>query len=318
MKEIIETRNVRAVKNAVRDTINKNGMIAVIADVGAGKSTMYSVLKNYWDSYPHKFSVVEMKSFRSRHSRISSIMELLIGACEPGATVPQVIEKRFFMLRDVLRSTKKHVILVADEAQDLNLQTYRDLKKIHEIDGDGRSHLFSIVLFGKTHQQWGRIFATPELGYRLQYLKLEALTSDETILIAEKAFLLKFQNERVKERFSASMIHRTPLDIEFAANSIRHFFGVSEDEVVTVSDEIIAQLSRLTLRYQVNLAGIKQKAIAERASNELNRNVSVQRVSELMNDNLKDKKLGDQLEAIVKKMLNENYSRPREASGSTL
>lgn len=316
--EIIETRNVRAVKNAVRDTINNNGMLAVIADVGAGKTTMYDVLKNYWEQYPHQFTVVEMKAFKCQYSRISSIMELLISACEPAATVPRVIEKRFFMLRDALRASKKRIILVADEAQDLNMQTFRDIKKIHEIDGVGQKHLFSIVLFGKTHLQWNRVFSTPELGHRLHYFKFEGLAADEIILIAEKTFLLKFQNERVKERFAASMTHKTPLDVEFASRSIRHHFGVPGTEIVPVTDETIARLSRMTLKYQVKLAGIKQREIAERATRELKKNVSVQRVSEVFNDNSKDAKLTDQIVGVVNKMLNENYSTPQEVSGSNL
>jgi len=306
MKEIVETKNVKAVKNAVRNTINEKGMVAIIGEIGIGKTTMYNVLKSFWESHPHKFTVIEMMSFKSRNSRISPIMELLIQAMSPGAHVPHIIEKKYFMLRDHLRDTKKNIILVADEAQDLNMQTFRDIKKIHEIAGGGQDHLFSVVFFGKTDLKWRRLFDTPELGERMHRLKLEKLSAEELVLIAEKTFNLRFQTPKAKERFASAMSNRTPLDVQFTARSIRHFYGVPQDQVVPVTNEMIADLSTMTLKYQVNMVGLTQGQIAERASEELGKTVSRQRISETLNG--KDSPLKQGIETVIQKMMDEHYS----------
>jgi hypothetical protein len=308
-RQLIETKNVRAVKNAVRDTVNRNGFLAVVADIGSGKTRICSELVDFWRQYPHKFAVVKTEGFKHRYSRISAIMEFLIEELSPGTAAPLVIEKKYRALSHHLRDTKKKVILIADEAQDFSLQTFRDLKKIHEITGNGMKNLFSIILFGKTDRQWSRVFAMPELGFRMRTMKLEDLSGDEVIQIAEKSYLLKFQNERVKERFAASLHFKTPLGVEFASRAVKMQGGAGEDDPVTVTTEIIQKLPFFTIKYQFRILGIKQKEFAQYA-NEMgcSRKINDQRVSELLSGRIEDNSLESELSTLAMSMIHAHFT----------
>lgn len=309
MPELIETKNIRTVKSAVREAVNENGFLAVIADVGSGKTAIFNDLKNFWSSYPNRFSVVDLKEFKMKHSRISVIMELLILACDPGASVPQPVEKRYIMLRDVLRTTKKKVILTTDEAQDFNFQTFRDLKKIHEIDSDEKENLFSIILFGKTDRQWNRVLAEPELGYRISFLPLDDLAGEEIIQIAEKRFKLSFQNERIKERFCARLPYKTPLGIKFAGDAIRMMKGLDKDSAVIVDAEAIQKLPYYTIKIQLKQLKLKQVDAMEYCKAVLpGRGVNNQRYSEFMNGKLENESLQEDLMLATESFIHHRFS----------
>lgn len=313
----VETQNVRAAKNAVRDCVNNNGFMAVIAEVGAGKTRLFNILTEHWEKYPHKFSVVKLRSFRQRagNSRISSIMNELIRAIDPDTDIPRVIEQRYALLEDCLRSSKKNIILIIDEAQDMSVQTFRDLKKIHEIDGD-RENLFSIILLGKTHRQWNHILKTPELGYRINCLKLEDLTSDEIIQIAEESFNLKFENQRVRDRFCSAVKYKTPLGVKFISNALRMQTGAGKTESFTVTSEIIKIVPYLTIKYRVRQANIKNVDIVETAQKALpHRKINKQRISELLNGHLDNDVLEGELTAVIESMISNQFAESRVNHG---
>lgn len=310
-RELIETKNVRMIKNAVRDTVNRNGFLAVIADIGSGKTRILSELTDYWTQYPHKFAVVKMHGFRHKYSRVSAIIQLLCEEINPDLDISAfMIEKKYHALGDALRETKKKVILIVDEAQDFNHQTFKDLKKIHEITGNGLKHLFSIILFGKTDRKWNYVFSTPELGYRIRHLTLDELTQDEIITIAEKSYLLTFQNERVKESFARQIQFKTPLGIEFSANSIRNQYGLDEDQKAMVTREIMQKLPFFTIKYQFKMLGIRQKDFAQYA-NEMgaSKKVNEQRASEFFGGKLNDEKLEKELQGYAMSLINNRFSK---------
>jgi ABC-type dipeptide/oligopeptide/nickel transport system ATPase subunit len=299
------------IKNAVRDTVNHNGFLAVIAEIGSGKTRICSELVDFWKQYPQKFAVVKMHGFRHKYSRISAVMQLLFEEIKPGVDISAfMIEKKYQALGDVLRETKKRVILVVDEAQDFNHQTFRDLKKIHEITGGGLKHLFSIILFGKTDRKWKQVFSTPELGFRIKHVSLDDLTQEEIIAIAEKSYLLTFQNERVKESFARQIQFKTPLGIEFASNSIRNQYGLDDEQKALVTQEIMQKLPFFTIKYQFKLLGIKQKDFAQYA-NEMgsSKKINEQRASEFFGGKLNDDKLENELQGYAMSLINNRFNQ---------
>jgi len=304
MREIVETKNVATAKNAVRNTLNKKGMLAIVGDIGIGKTTMYNILKSFWETYPHKFSVVEMKCFKSRYSRISPIMKSILRAIDPSQKIPVTTEEKYFLLRDELKKSKKNIILVADEAQDLNLQTFKDIKKIHEIFGE-EEHLFSFVCFGKHDTKWTDVFSTPELGSRMQLVELGRCSKEELSLIAKKTFKLKFQSDRILERFITFLPNKTPLDIQDAANIIRYNKAVPESQTVEITQDIMINLPAMLIKYRNKKSGVTQAKIAEAMSKELGRHFSRQTVARILSD--PDSPLHEKANEINQRMLNGFY-----------
>ncbi|MBE7439087.1 MAG: ATP-binding protein [Spirochaetales bacterium] len=298
---LIETRNVAVANKAIAQTIKKNGFLAIVADVGSGKTTLHNRLVDYWQhDERRRFVVVSLKGFTKTASRISQIMKLLIEACDPTAYVPGSVERQYHALAQALRqaeSTRRKVILVIDEAQDLNLQTFRDLKKIHEIAGADSDHLFSIILFGKTHRTWERIFNQPELGHRIDHLGLHPLTEDDIVLIAQKRFGLVFSGPGLKGRFASAILYRTPLGIQHLCNLLRVEFedAVDKQGNFQLKGEHIAALPRLDLRYRLRKSNYTQRDVlitAKRMYPDM-KGINAQRVSETLSGKLEGSSLSE-------------------------
>lgn len=303
----IETKNVRMVKNAVRNAVNNNNMIAVIGDIGSGKTTISNYLLDFWSAYPNRFRVVFIKGFDMRISRISSIMKLLIEKINPDAHIPTQIERIYDVLAYELKSfcTKKEnrVILMIDEAQDLTLQTFKDIKKIHEISGNGRAHLLSVILFGKPHRKWDLLYGGPELGFRIQNVILEPLSAEELTQIAEEHFQLRFESSKVRERFVASMPYKTPLGVEHFAITVKKELGVDDDNEVMVTADMLSKIIMLTYKIRLKHAGGTQAGLAEFAAKVSGKRISRQRVNEFLNDKLGDEELSREMTLLAEEYI---------------
>lgn len=303
----IETKNVRTVKNAVRTAVNNNRMTAVIAEIGSGKTTLFDYLSDFWRQHPSRFKVITIKGFDMKASRVSAIMKLLIEKINPDAHIPVQIERIYDVLTHELRAfcSKKEnrVILMIDEAQDLNTQTFRDIKKLHEISGNGRAHLLSVILFGKPHRKWDLLYSSPELGFRIQDVILEALSADELVQIAEEKFSLKFESKKVRERFVASMPYKTPLGVEHFSLAIKKELGVDDDDTVMVTADLVARIIMLTYKIRLKQAGGTQGGFADFASSVSSRKISRQRSNEFFNGKLDNAELNREMSLLAEEYL---------------
>lgn len=312
---LVETRNVKAVKQAVQNTLLENGFLAIVAEVGSGKTLLFNHLTEKWEAKPEKFVVVRIKSFKHLNSRIGTIMELMIEALDPELTIPKSIERRYEILRRLLRQAeheKRYVIVIVDEAQDVNLQTLRDLKKIHELAGT-RTHLFSIVLFGKNMGKiWDLVFKSPELGYRIRRVRLDALTNEEVALMAEQRFHLRFASDRVKEKFVAMLTHRTPLGIQWVAEALHNlpeFESARRGEYVHITLEVLHRLPMARDKFRLDHAGIKHREVAERVKHDYPQlNISPPRVSEFLAGKPVTEAVGEAIAETIERMIVEAYS----------
>ncbi|HQO03406.1 MAG TPA: ATP-binding protein, partial [Spirochaetota bacterium] len=269
-------------------------------DIGSGKTTMINHLAGFWEHNSHRFRVVKIEGFKMRDSRISSIMRELIVKINPSAQIPVQIERIYHALTDELRAFTRNrnnrVILMVDEAQDWNLQTFRDVKKIYEINGNGMEHLLSVVFFGKPHKKWNWILESEELGFRIDPIFLEKLDAEEMARLAEERFGLRFVSKRVKDRFVAAVMFRTPLGIEYFARSIKKELGLSEDQQAAVTEEIVLRVPMLSIRHRIRQAGGSMTGFAKFADTIIpHRKISIQRVSEFNNGKLDDEKLNSDL-----------------------
>lgn len=309
--QLIETQNVRAVKSAVKNAVQNNRIALVEAEVGSGKTTLFNHLAEYWEQYPHRFRIATIKGFDMRRSRASVIIRLLLSKLNPQADIPVSIEMMYKLLEQELRSFCKpgnnRVILMIDEAQDMPFQTFRDIKKIHEINGPGREHLISVILFGKQgDRKLKKYINTNELGFRTHYLLLNALNNEDLLKIAEQKYGLRFENTRVKERFGSTIQFKTPLGVEFFARALRNELGIEDSEPAIVTAELASKIPMITIKYKLHQAGITQAKAAAFVDKTIpNKKMSPQKMNELLNGKLNDAELERQATLALETMLND-------------
>ncbi len=312
--EPVETRNILTVKNAVRNSINNNSMMAVVARVGSGKTTIFNWLSDYWNQTPQKFRVITIKAFDSPNTRIGAIMKFMIEKINPDIHVPGGLEKQYRVLSQELanftRNNSNRVILMIDEAQDMNNKTFRDIKKIHEITGNGKNNLFSVILFGKPHNRWNNLYADPELGYRINIFTLDELTQAEILTIAEKRFNLTFESEAVRKRFTAVIKYKTPLGVEFFAKSLKRKLGLDNDDTAHVNAELVLAIPMIDLQFRAKQAGLKQSIIAERCREVITgKKINEQRVSEFFNNKISDPTLVEEMTIVIESFIDQRLKQ---------
>ncbi len=201
-EDVYMTQEYRYVLGSMRQAAQAQGIVAVVADSGAGKTTMRRLL---------------MDELR-RDGKVSVIMPTIIdksrvtaaGLCEAIiADVSDETPKRSMeakarqverLLRDASRSGQKHVMVI-EEAHDLTIPTLRYLKRFWELE-DGFTKLLGIVLIGQT-----------ELGLKLQEhrnsqareLIRRCITVDLRSLDADLESYLKHKFKRVGADVNALM-----------------------------------------------------------------------------------------------------------------
>jgi len=279
---IVRTKALEEVKKKVGTAIRESGILAIPADIGSGKSTLFKYLTGYWNLSPEKYKICEMKGFTTKdgNSRISFYIQQLIMAIEPDAHIPVGVEARYETLRLVLiraHNKKMKVIFIVDEAQDLSLQTHRDLKKIHEINLPGRDHLFTIILLGKPIEKWTRILESIEIGFRVTISEIGMLTDDEMIEISNVRFGVRFEKISTRQEFISRLIGRNkiPLAVEFACKLVSacdNFAGV-------VTEDIMNRAQSNGAMRLAKARGIKDDVIASEYQNLTGKTVSKSSIS---------------------------------------
>lgn len=261
MAPLVETQNVKKAKSQITKAVKHNEWVSIVAEVGSGKTHLYNHLLDFWQSRPDKFIVHEMKAFISYKSKVPSMMKELIQKVNPDANIPGFPEARYRVLKDALieaDAAGKKVILLIDECQDLSVDSFRDLKKVHEIAGNGKSHLFTIAMFGKLTPRYNTILSTRELGYRMTRVFYEELSNEDLILIAESRFGLSFKGEKAKLRFCSGLRSRTPLGVQDFAHVLE---GLPSYEG-KVTDELIMEYATFGWKLELRLRGSSQKEAA--------------------------------------------------------
>jgi type II secretory pathway predicted ATPase ExeA len=260
---LVLTSNVKKVKRRISTTIRENNYLAIIADVGVGKTHLFNHLARMWESRPEKYVIIKGKAFLGANSRVPSIMKRMIRELEPDIKVPGDIESRYEVLEECLRKAThqgKKVILAIDEAQDLSLQTFRDLKKIHEISSLSQDNLFSILLFGKHGPIWDSLFKTAELGFRISRTSMNELSRDEIIAIAEERFKISFSGSKAKNLFSSKLRQKTPLAIKNMCDIIIKLSGFEGK----VTSELIQEYSMTSIKGRLSMVGARQIDVLEK------------------------------------------------------
>ncbi|AVQ10694.1 AAA domain protein [Leptospira santarosai] len=178
----VRTKNSNRILNFCTSIAEKNQWTAIIGQPGSGKTEIKRELLRVLRGLPDKYIVVEIPVFQSAGPRTAAIMKELIKTIDPDIHVPAGIESKYRVLRSVLVNAyiaKKKIVMIFEESQNLSHNMMRELKMLHEIEGMGKSNLFSMIMFLKTSPRFEEVFKTREIGKRVIVENMQLPTASE-------------------------------------------------------------------------------------------------------------------------------------------
>ncbi len=156
-EDVFMTKEYRYVLGSMRHAALAQGIVAVVADSGAGKTTMRRMLMEELRQ-DGKVTVIMPSIIDKSRITAAGLCEAIIADISdenPKRSLEAKARQVERLLRDASRSGQKHVMVI-EEAHDLTIPTLRYLKRFWELE-DGFTKLLGIVLIGQT-----------ELGLKLQ------------------------------------------------------------------------------------------------------------------------------------------------------
>lgn len=156
-EDVFLTQEYRYVLGSMRHAALDQGIVAVVADSGAGKTTMRRMLMDELRN-DGKVTVIMPSIIDKSRVTAAGLCEAIIADISdenPKRSMEAKARQVERLLRDASRSGQKHVMVI-EEAHDLTIPTLRYLKRFWELE-DGFTKLLGIVLIGQT-----------ELGLKLQ------------------------------------------------------------------------------------------------------------------------------------------------------
>ncbi|MCO8248509.1 ExeA family protein [Comamonas thiooxydans] len=156
--DVFESDDIRYVRAAVRQTALHGGMLALVAESGAGKSTIRKDLIEWIKTTGERIEVIEpyvvATSAASKAGRLlvaADIVGAVIRSLAPNKPVRSSLEARTHQMHQMLKEGasdgRKHVVVI-EEAHDLAIPTLKALKRFYEQE-DGFKKLLSIILVGQ-------------------------------------------------------------------------------------------------------------------------------------------------------------------------
>lgn len=190
--------NIRKVRGAVRNVAEYGGMLAVIAESGAGKSTVRKDLAHWIKTSNRSVIVIEpyvigMEDDRRKGRPLvaEDIVRAIMRRLSPSTPVSQSQQKRMDQMHELLRAsaaTGNHHVLVIEEAHRLATPTLRHMKTFYELD-DGFTSLLGILLIGQTELDWklgDNNFEVREVTQRLEKRFIDPLDNDVEAYLRHK------------------------------------------------------------------------------------------------------------------------------------
>lgn len=188
--DVFLSPDIRYVREAMYQTARHGGFMAVVGEVGAGKSTLREELIDRIQREEQAVIVVQPyvlasegtdtvgKTLRSHH-----IAEAIMAAVAPLAKPKSSPEARFRQLHESLRDSARagHAhVLILEEAHSLPLPTLKHLKRFRELK-DGLRPLLSVILIGQPELALKLSEHNPEVRevvQRIEVVTLNALDKD--------------------------------------------------------------------------------------------------------------------------------------------
>lgn len=157
--------DIRYVRATMRQTAKHGGMLAIVGESGAGKTTIKHDLKDWIVANREPITVIEPYVLgledteqRGKTLRAMDIAAAIIRGIDRTATPKRNAQSRSEQLHQLLRASaqagRRHV-LVIEEAHDLPVATLKHLKRFYELEPEsGFGRLLAIILIGQTELGW--------------------------------------------------------------------------------------------------------------------------------------------------------------------
>ena len=157
-EEMFLTPDMRYVREAMWHAARNAGLMAIIGESGAGKTTIKEALLDRIEREGKPILVIqpsvlglEDNDIKGKSLKAGSIADAIIWSIDPRAKPPGSMEAKSRLLQTLLEESAKagfsHVVMI-EEAHCLALPTLKHLKRFHEMKA-GRKRLLSILLIGQ-------------------------------------------------------------------------------------------------------------------------------------------------------------------------
>jgi type II secretory pathway predicted ATPase ExeA len=157
-EDVYRSGDVRYVISSLRDAAKNGGLLAIVGESGAGKSTVLAWFKDHLARESQRTVVVEpyvlameANDIKGKTLKSAAIAEAIIAAVAPQERMKRSPEARFKQLHSLLQSSARNGgqhVLVIEEAHCLPKATLKHLKRFAELK-DGFKSLLAIVLIGQ-------------------------------------------------------------------------------------------------------------------------------------------------------------------------
>lgn len=151
-KDVYLNPDIRYVREAMYQAAISGDVLAVIAEVGAGKSTLRRDLQERFIREETPIVMITPQVIDKRLMKADHIAEAIIQTLKPEMSVPNSLQRKADraakLLIESMDGGNKHVIFI-EEGQDLTTRMLKMLKRFAEME-KGMRKLLSIIIVGQT------------------------------------------------------------------------------------------------------------------------------------------------------------------------
>jgi len=251
--KLVETVDIIAVRSAIAGTVQNDDAVAVIGEVGTGKTTaVWESLKPKTDNRIPRLNIIEASIVDMETARIGMVEEAIV----QDVSEEKPRKSRLARRRQVERllgwgvRQQRKVCVVIDEAHALPLNTLRALKRLRELRYLGQSPLFSLLLIGQPLLKM-KLERVKEMGLRTEIVELSGFSTGEQELylegiasICEPDTLALLASFNVSVLELQSIIYRILGEAYLAGEkklskgSLARFLGYKEEKKLAPSGEL--------------------------------------------------------------------------------
>lgn len=180
--DVLRFRGYETVETAIRDTIEQRGFLAISADSGAGKTTVWDGIEA--ECREREDVVICKPLVKSRETMTAEHLTraLIYGLAGDDIRIPRDAEDRGRLLSRLLRNVRsgeqdRRVVLMIDDAHFCTMQVLRQLKTFFE-EKLGRYPVLGIVLIGLPTLKT-KLGQFPEIGNRIRLVEMPLVKIEE-------------------------------------------------------------------------------------------------------------------------------------------
>lgn len=215
-KDVLLTKDNQYLPLYLEQTMRNGGMVALVGEVGAGKSTLRRLAMEQMKKDGTRVKVILPRTYDKGRLSPTAICKAILRDIGASEAPKRMLEDQAFQVERLLmesrRAGNQHVLII-EEAHDLSRHTLKYLKRLWEME-DGFEKLLAVMLVGQNelHKMLdlSTNWAARELILRLEVLSVQPLQNAGEL---REYLELKFQRTGVE---AASLFDAGAYDALFA------------------------------------------------------------------------------------------------------